>query len=84
MPHLTKALFEFVFFDTILHKVEKPAFDPITLNFSENSNYIFKSLLTTTSNASECFAFTPQAKFPDNDLNFTEGEGDEIEFRLSS
>ena len=33
-------------------------------------------------NAQQCFAFTPQANFPANSLNFTEGESDGIKSRL--
>ena len=34
-------------------------------------------------NAQQCFAFTPQANFPDYIWLFTAGEGDEIKYRLS-
>ena len=33
-------------------------------------------------NAKQCFALTPQANFPNNNLNFTEGEGDGIKSRI--
>jgi hypothetical protein len=32
----------------------------------------------------QCFALLPQVNFAANNLNFTEGEGDGIEYRLSS
>ena len=32
----------------------------------------------------QCFALLPEVNFPANSLNFTEGEGDGIKFRLSS
>ena len=33
-------------------------------------------------NVQKCFAFTPQANFPAHYLNFNQGEGDGLEFRL--
>ena len=33
-------------------------------------------------NAQQCFAFTTQANFHTHNLNFTEGEGDEIKSRI--
>jgi len=63
------------------------------LTFSENSNYgqniaghcqqMFenKKFVDITK---QCFALLPQVNFSANNLNFLEGEGDEIKSRLFS
>ena len=44
------------------------------INFSENSNYWWESLLKVfqkfVDNDQQCFAFTPQPNFPAHNLNF--------------
>ena len=53
--------------------------------FAQGVKAIVNKLLKTKTKfdiPQQCFALLPQVNFPANNLYFTEGEGDGIEFRL--